>query len=221
MRRHHFARQAPEVALLFILGLLERSRPRDNPCGAPGTGSWNAPGNWTPSGPPTSFDDAEINNGGSAEVNTSAEAADVYLGRNIGNVGNLLVHFSGMLDISGIDVGSAGRGNLNIHDGGQLTSTDPVFIAREASATESFVSINGSGSKWSAFLFGGSDEFNVGYRGEGTVNVLNGGNLSASGTQINIGYFDKGTVNLSTGGTFTGGGAVLGHEAGGGRLDHD
>ena len=195
--------------LLSVLGSLAAEPATGQYVWNAGTGLWTTPGNWTPAGPPAGNEDAEINNGGLAQLSTTGAAHELSLSCANGNVGNLLVHGSGELAAALIDVGRAGSGHLNIESG--EISSGLIAVAIESSAGPSDVTVTGNGS---TLMASNSTAYAVivGYRSEGVVNVNSFGNITTFIGGTVIGYFDKGTVNVSSEGTINSPGTILGSE---------
>jgi T5SS/PEP-CTERM-associated repeat protein len=90
-----------------------------------GTGIWYTAANWN-NGTPTSSINAQINNGGTAQVNSSlvpANACSLTLGFDIGNSGNVSLSGNATLSATnGIVVANKGIGTLTIGSGSAVTS---------------------------------------------------------------------------------------------------
>jgi T5SS/PEP-CTERM-associated repeat protein len=119
----------------------------------------------------------------------------------------------------GIYVGFSGNGTLNITNGGAVSSCDPVPIGY-ASGSTGVMTVDGTGSTWDSWM-----ELEVGYFGDGTLNITNGGAVSngdgsigcypgstgvvtvdgsgstwTNGCRLCVG---RGTLNITNGGTVT------------------
>src|SRR5206468_1159830 len=92
-----------------------------------GTGDWFNAANWS-AGVPNSNVDAEIDNGGTAQVTAPGAAAlDVDLGFNApSNSGTVTVDGNGRLSIGLVlGVGVNGNGTLSVSNGGVVSATGP------------------------------------------------------------------------------------------------
>ncbi len=160
---------------------------------ADGDSSWFTPGNWSPATVPTAGDNTQINNGGTARVNgtgNAASTANLTLGNLAGDDGTVRVNNNNTLTVNGVlRVGDAGTGLLVIND------TSIVF-AQTLRVGDSV---------------GGSGTINIGSPGSG-------GNFGLQLTVNNgiIGNFGTGTVNIHDGGRFGSGfgNIVIGNNAG-------
>ena len=96
-----------------------------------------------------------------------------------------------------LSVGFDGNGTLNITNGGSVTSSCG-YIGFGSGSTGS-VTVSGVGSVWNNF--GSAYPLAVGLNGNGTLNIANGGSVSAPGGTY-VGYKDtsSGTVNFGPGG---------------------
>lgn len=137
--------------------------------------NWFTPTNWTgaPPSAPTLTDDSTIHNGTAATVAaTGAETQQLFLG-NIGT-GTLNITGTGELTAAGfVHIGLGNNGTLNITGGGTLRH--PAFDARvgESSGVDGFATVSGTGSNWLLHVL------TVGAFGHGTLNILNGGLVTA------------------------------------------
>jgi T5SS/PEP-CTERM-associated repeat protein len=109
-----------------------------------------------------------------------------------------------------LNVGYAGKAELNLLDGGIISGVNTAYVARDASSTAK-VTVDGTGSAWQT---GG--EMNVGYGGTGTLEVKRGGTVSSG---FNIGGLagSTGTVTVTDPGSQITGGGTIG-DAGTGTL---
>ncbi|MBN2580696.1 MAG: hypothetical protein JXB10_17050 [Pirellulales bacterium] len=84
---------------------------------------------------------------------------------------------------SSLSIGGAyGTGTLNITNGGDVVSNDYSYIGfLNGSGT---VTVDGCGSTWTY----NNHSFYVGYSGNGTLNVLNGGSVNNNASILSIGY---------------------------------
>src|SRR2546425_1182686 len=111
-----------------------------------GIGDWFTPSNWS-AGVPNFVDDAEINNGGTAQIGSpGAKAGNLYLGVGTFDSGNLLISGSGILtNSSGLLVGLSGSGVLTVQNGGAV-SDFRGFVGTLADSNGSAV-VEGAGSR--------------------------------------------------------------------------
>jgi len=222
------------VALWALLALLVASGPAfaQTTVWTDGTGDWFTPTNWS-AGVPNANTGALINNGGDAQITASGAAAgEVEIGVGAQDSGTLSVSASGDLQDGGsVYVGRSGTGNFNITDGGVVASIR--FVIGENSGSNGTATVSGSGSMWmnDAVCF-------VGFDGNATLNITNGGQLSnlnstsigENGTghvtvdgvgstwndnvQIDIGGVGSGTLTISNGGHVVCFNSVIGRNPG-------
>ncbi|MDO8287983.1 MAG: autotransporter domain-containing protein [Parvibaculum sp.] len=196
------------------------------------TGDWFDPTNWN-SGVPTSGAQANINNGGTAEIGADgAAASSIWIGQNAGQSGALEVigSDSELTASSGVFVGFSGSGTLDISEGGVVNS----------GGTSIGATTNGSGS---VTVDGDGSAFNnagltVGGDGEGTLDITNGGYVfstsgsigSGSGSghvtidgegsswqnlyTLYVGYSGEAMLDISNGGAASSQGAYVGFQSG-------
>jgi len=137
-----------------------------------------------------------IENGGI--LSSSGFLFNAVLGKLAGSLGTATISGLGSIwqDLNGISIGESGDGELNILNGGQLssgryygTATLGYFAGSSGIAT-----VSGPGSLWQHL-----GNIIVGSRGSGVLNVVDGGALSAVGIQLE-GEGDS-TLNIMNGGT--------------------
>ncbi|MFH1420116.1 MAG: hypothetical protein ABII12_17730 [Planctomycetota bacterium] len=161
------------------------------------TGAWSDPANWDQPTPPTSGDDAHINNGGVAQISSSAEAcALLYLGEAGGENGTAELS-GGALTAQGARVGLAGAGVFT-QTGGEFTYKGNIRLGNDVGSTGTY-NLSGDG-----LLHSSGPWLVVGYHGTGTFNQSGG---TVSGTdRVYIGEDTDsiGTYNLSAGAIETG-----------------
>jgi T5SS/PEP-CTERM-associated repeat protein len=123
-----------------------------------------------------------------------------YIGYNAGSSGTVTVSGPGstwtMSSTSIFDVGWYGHGVLNILGGGKVTGSYSSNIGTWA-GSRGTVTVDGQDSSWSMM-----DSLNVGgyYSGDGTLNITNGGSVSAK--RVNV--TGRSTINFgASGGTLT------------------
>ncbi|HXP35134.1 MAG TPA: autotransporter domain-containing protein [Chthoniobacterales bacterium] len=159
------------------------------------TGNWFTAGNWD-NGLPNAATDAEINNGGTAQIAAAgATAKNVSLGQNLGSAGTLTISGAGStLTNSGtLSVGSSGAGTLHIQNGGSVSSVTGEIS--EFAGSAGHATVDGAGSTWntSASLF-------IGDRSDGDLAITNGGVVNTTLKGI-IGGSANGTVNVDGSGS--------------------
>jgi T5SS/PEP-CTERM-associated repeat protein len=176
----------------------------------PGTGDWFDPLNWVldingQHTVPSSVSPTLINNGGTAQINTTTQTAYacfLALGANSGNSGTLSVDDGTLNASSNISVGSQGKGTLNITNGGAVSNPVASYIAAlsgsNGSVTVDGQNQQGTKSQWTitgGVLYVGGTNGSPG--GTGLLTVTNGGTVSAGDT-----------VQVFNSGTLTGNGTV-------------
>jgi outer membrane autotransporter protein len=137
---------------------------------------WTVPNNWTVSTVPTAASTVHIDTG-SAVLGVNGAAVGVS---------------------TELDVGSGGgqTGTLTIQNGSTLTNSTTALIASVAAST-GVVTVTGAGTLWQ-----NTGIINVGWLGNGTLNVQNGGRvLAPAGTTMDFGVGSAGTLNINSSGT--------------------
>ncbi|MBX3506279.1 MAG: autotransporter domain-containing protein [Parvibaculum sp.] len=157
-------------------------------------GDWFDPSNWN-SGVPTSGEQANINNGGTAQVGAEGAASSVWIGQNAGQSGALEVTGpdAALTAASGVFVGFSGSGTLDISGGGVINSGGTT-IAATGTSTGS-VTVDGDGSALN------SAGFTVGNEGEGTLSITNGGYVFSTSSAIGFGSAGSGAVTIDGAGS--------------------
>ncbi|PYE89002.1 outer membrane autotransporter protein [Phyllobacterium leguminum] len=97
------------------------------------------------------------------------------------------------VDASWTVIGRYGTGKLDITNQSTMTSAGSAFVGEFAGATGT-VNVTGAGSKWTV---GGP--LNIGMAGTGTVNIQNGGTVTAKGGTTVAGS-STGTLNIASNG---------------------
>jgi T5SS/PEP-CTERM-associated repeat protein len=177
------------------------------------TGNWFTPGNWD-NGVPNAGTNAQINNGGEAQIGAAgATALNIILGNTAPDSGILSVTGPGTLAASGnLLVGGAGSGTLNITNGGAVSNLLGVIGAGLGST--GLVTVDGAGSTWT-----NSANLLVGDFGSATLNITNGGAVSNDIGEIAFQSDSTGTVTVDgTGSTWTNSGVLGVGNAGSGTL---
>lgn len=155
-----------------------------------------------------------------------AQAGDIYdvVGDSAGVVETRTISASDgpWTNVDNLRIGSDGNGTLNISGGGIVNTTNYAYLGYNA-GSQGTVNVDGQGSKWT---IGAS--FIVGQDGAGTLNITNGGAVSADfvspgfekgidgvinirgggsslsvATNIYVGYWGNGALNIADGGTLT------------------
>lgn len=195
-----------------------------------GTGDWFDSGNWS-AGVPNSSTNAQINNGGTAQITTNgAQANTIYLGFGSSDSGTVSISGSGNLSENGIFfIGESGAGIVNVTSGGAISGNR--FILGDNAGSIGTATVSGSGSTWT-----NAATCIVGFLGTGTLNIMNGGHVSdpaasigkngtvtvdgqaSTWTQIST-LSVNGILNITNGGTVSGtdptfGGGVVGMNPG-------
>ncbi len=170
-----------------------------------------------------------------------ATVADIaYVGDDVGSVGTVTV--SGQ-DASGnaatwtgandIVIGEFGAGTLNIAAGGQV-SNKSGWIGSNA-GSQGIVNVSGVGNNGVASTWTNNGDVLVGYNGNGTLNIVNGGKVVSVGGQIgansdgigqvlvggagsrwensgriNVGLFGTGTLRIEGGATVSSNDGIVG-----------
>jgi fibronectin-binding autotransporter adhesin len=169
------------------------------------TGDWFTAGNWD-NGVPNAVTDAQINNGGEAQISAAgATANNIFLGLAAPDSGILSVTGSGTLDASGLFVGELGSGTLNITNGGE-THSSVLFVGEDGSGT---LNITNGGAVSSGIGFIGAISGST-----GTVTVDGAGSTWQNGTGLGVGGFGSGTLTIADGGAVSAVGAILANQAG-------
>jgi T5SS/PEP-CTERM-associated repeat protein len=177
------------------------------------SGDWFQPVNWS-DGVPNSTADAQINNGGTAQIlNGAATANDLSLGGGASdsNSGTLIVSGSGSsLDASSIGLSNFGVGTLMILDGATVSSQmSSILGATHLGGEPGSATVDGAGSTW---------ETTFGLEVDGELNIQNGGAVTSdSGTTNGAVVIDGTGSNWVTGEIFvaTGGNGSLSLQNGG------
>ncbi|HWW57263.1 MAG TPA: autotransporter-associated beta strand repeat-containing protein [Sphingopyxis sp.] len=170
--------------------------------------------------------------------------ADIaYIGEDVGSRGTVTVsgqdangNASTWTGASDIVVGEFGNGTLNITAGGQV-SNQSGWIGSNAGA-QGVVNVSGVGTNGLASTWTNNADLYVGYDGNGTLNITDGGKVVSAGGQIggnsdglgevlvsgagsswdnsgriNVGLFGTGTLRIENGATVTSNDGVIGASA--------
>lgn len=186
-----------------------------------GSGDWNTAGNWSPTGVPGSSTDVRIYSG-TAQITSGTALSSTA---ELSSTGAVTVSGTGTLwtNSSYLYVGLNGNGTLDIQNGGVVSTGSGYigsgYIGRGTGST-GLVTVSGTGSQWT-----NSTPLYVGFSGNGTLNIQNGGvvsstycfigndagstslvTVSGAGSQwtnsayLFVGYFGSGTLTVAAGG---------------------
>jgi T5SS/PEP-CTERM-associated repeat protein len=183
-----------------------------------GVNNWFTDGNWN-NNHPDCTKAVHINNGGTAQINTSGgRALMVFLGENVGNSGTLSIDGTngGSLNVSGcngelgdhpdgappqpgdIYVGYHDRGTLIIKNGGTLTSGlgSIATFSNSLLSSNGAVSVDGANTTWTVntWWLEVGDSCCSGPAGNGLLSITNGGTVT-----INSGFPNSVRPSLKVG----------------------
>ncbi len=139
------------------------------------------------------------NSNGTLNITNGGEVSNksIQIGDKSLSTATVTVDGAGSKLINSVDiyVGIKGDGTLNITNGGEVSSYYPSVMGNFSGSTGE-VTVDGAGSTWT-----NSNNLRVGYSGNGTLNITNGGLVSVGGG-LTIDYDDDGDsfVNMATGG---------------------
>lgn len=204
----------------------------------PGSGSWLDPANWDHGSVPASDDTPYVDNGGTAQVTGGDDAVSNHVIIGTGG-GSGAVEVSGpgstLTVLNNIYLGVYGLGTLDISGGGEVSIGDTAFVGQNydsAMGGTGLVTVTGLGSVLNTVSLA------VGFNGKGTIEVSDGGTLSAewsyvgflpdgdgkvvvdgagsswSTGELTVGREGKGAVEITNGGAVNSTTAVIGHIAG-------
>ncbi|HEX2474771.1 MAG TPA: hypothetical protein VHK01_08500, partial [Lacipirellulaceae bacterium] len=174
-------------------------------------------GQVTVSGPGSTWDssaDVHVGNAGDGTLDISGggtvfTGGNAYLGRQTDSAGTATVSGSGSfwhLDgiLTGMYIGDAGNGTLEIRDGGRVVGNTFARLGKEIGSM-GVVSVSGTGSEW----LGGT--MYIGLHGTGMVDVSEGGIIRAAVSLANENN-SVGTINITGPGSLVAGqGATVGN----------
>lgn len=156
----------------------------------PGSGNWLDPANWDHGSIPTSDETPYVDNGGAAQVTGGDDAVSnhVIIGTG-GGSGAVEVSGSGstLTVLNNIYLGVYGLGTLDISGGGVVSVGDTAFVGQNydsAMGGTGLVTVTGPGSVLNTVSLA------VGFGGKGTIEVTDGGTLSAAWS--NVGFLPDG-----------------------------
>jgi outer membrane autotransporter protein len=164
------------VIAIVILGLVSSTYAQDVWVG--GVGNWFNGGNWS-AGVPTGASNAQVNNGGTANITGgAASAANLALGFANGDSGTASLTDSATLAIGGdLAVGGGGNGTLQIAVDSTGVTANRIFIGGLGGAT-GLVNITGPNTSYALTSTG---DTHVGYNGSGTMNISDGAGVHTMG----------------------------------------
>lgn len=142
-----------------------------------------------------------VGNSGTGTVNVSAgahaETSVVYVGYLSGSVGTLNLDGAGTTwhNDDGVGIGWASEGHLSITNGASMTVDSNCPVGANSASAVGTVLVDGKGSAWTAA------EVDVGYHGQGTATISNGGRTSAVYTYVGIAAEGTGKVEVTGGGS--------------------
>ena len=183
------------VLLAWPLLLAENASAQTTFWVADGVGNWNVPANWS-AGVPTSANEAQINNGGTARLfDPGARARLLNLGVNPGNSGTLEV-LGGSASIDEAIVGLGGVGTIKIANSGSVHILTGGTIIGANTGSSGIVTVDGPDSFW-------EDEgyFQVGRGGTGTLNITGGGGVSSFNGAISLAVDFNGAATVAGAGS--------------------
>jgi hypothetical protein len=166
------------------------------------TGSWFVAMNWLNQQPPTVAIGAQINNGGTAQVNSSgAVACDLTVGFSATQSGTVSVNSGSLAVGQEAEIGGTGQGKLMVTNGGSVTVGFLTIAALSGGSSAGTVSIDASSLSCTSpqGIWVGGDPGGPG--GIGLLSVTNGGTVSA-------GIGNSGVIYVFSSGTLTGNGTV-------------
>lgn len=229
---------AKMAALILALSLIAPAIGMAQTIWTNGTGDWFVGTNWS-AGVPNSSTQAQINNGGTAQITTSgAAAASILLGWNdVSELGNLSLSGAGRLTIQqDLAVGGLGNATLSITNGAQVSdvSGEVGYTITSHPGVSGNATVDGVGSSWThgfeLYIGYGtgtltisngatvSDAFGyLGYFGEspghsqGTVTVTGAGSSWTNSNDLFVGNAGTGILNVSNGGSVSNGTGQMGY----------
>ena len=196
MKRSDLLKWGICLILTMLSGLLVRTAHADDDFWTAGTGDFNTGSNWSLGSPPGFFDDAYIDNAGTANyASGSLTMGLMSLGFNAGETGTLNVT-GGTLAPSRGFIGQRGTGTATVNGGSFTVGGGSLFIGgTEGSGANTGLGIlNISGGPTSVVTSG--DDFQLGASGSGTLNMSGG---YARGAYTVVGKFGTGLWNHSGG----------------------
>ncbi len=171
------------------------------------SGDFGDAANWNPNGNPGLFDQAFINNAGTATHSAVTGATDLdrlFVGNNAGDSGTLNVTGGTLRPMKAI-FGERGTAVISLSGGTMPVGGGSLFIGgtEGSGATTGNGTLNVSGGPGTSFASG--DDFQLGASGTGTLNMSGG---TGTGIYTVVGKFGTGVWNHSGGVYAQGGGDI-------------
>jgi len=154
------------------------------------TGSWFDSRNWDNGRVPDSDTSAYINNGGTADINsTGAQACELFLGFYAANSGKVSINGGSLAVTTELEVGAFGKGTLSITNGATVSAGLLTIAALDPSSSGS-VSVDGATVTIATRADVGGDNGNTG--GIGLMTIKNGGTVTVSAGYLRV--YKSGTL---------------------------
>lgn len=156
-------------------------------------GAFQTDANWNPVGTPGDFDNAFINNGGTANLSILYEPVPPLVGvaATVGSTGTLNVTAGGDLLADKIQIGERGNGIATVNDGKLAAREGSLFVGGENETGTGVLNVTGANASVAS-----DDDIQFGRVGTGTLN-MQGGRMTGGYTVV--GKFGTGIWNHSGG----------------------
>ena len=140
-----------------------------------------------------------IQDGGTAENDTTASSAGGSVGLSSGSTGTVIVTGPGSSWINGpqggLNIGSFGTGTLVVANGGRVVDITPLVTnIGNGAGSHGTVTVTGAGSLWSDIA-----GIRIGNSGTGTLTIADGGNVIAPVVTIAANAGATGILNIGAG----------------------
>ena len=140
-----------------------------------------------------------IQDGGTAENDTTASSAGGSVGKSAGSTGTVIVTGPGSSWINGpqggLNIGSFGTGTLVVANGGRVIDITPLVTnIGNGAGSHGTVTVTGAGSLWSDIA-----GIRIGNSGTGTLTIADGGNVIAPVVTIAANAGATGILNIGAG----------------------
>ena len=184
-------------AMLLVLGIVSAQKAWGQSLWNTTVGPWTEPNNWTNGGVPNQNQDADINNGGTAQLTTTGEASYLLFGRDPGQSGNLLINLSGELSLNTSRVGQRGAGSVSVIGADALLAITEQLHVGYFGTGELYVLDGGTVTSGLTRLGGETNSM-----GTATVEGTGAGQASTwtSSSDLSVGDFGAGTLEIKGGG---------------------